>query len=339
MKAKYLSLLLVLVIAAPMVFAGGGQEASSQGTEPIVLKYAHVGIAGEIQTKYADTLAKRIEEKSDGRVKLQVYPNSQLGGVSEMVDGIKSGAIDMGHHDFSSLGKYMTDMSVFNSPFIYRDVDHAIKAGDPNVSPVAQEFSEELVDIAGIRLLGVHYRGARQLSATYPVYSPADMKGKKFRGVPVQLWMTMIEGMGAIPTPVEITELHTALMTGVVLGQENPLENIYAQKFYEVQDYIMMTSHMHAVLVTFINEKSWQKIPEADQALIKEAMVEVRDESVEWVAAVNDEVKQKLMDEGMTFIDESNGLKIDEFREAVLAKLYQDFPNWKPYVERIQQIK
>jgi TRAP-type C4-dicarboxylate transport system substrate-binding protein len=149
----------------------------------------------------------------------------------------------------------------------------------------------------------------------------------------------MIEGMGAIPTPVEITELHTALMTGVVVGQENPLENIYAQKFYEVQDYIMMTSHMQAVLVTFINEKSWQKIPEADQKLIGEAMVEVRDASVRWVAAVNDEVTKKLKDEGMTFIDESNGLKLDEFRTAVRAKLYEDYPDWKPYVERIQQIK
>jgi tripartite ATP-independent transporter DctP family solute receptor len=325
-------------VAAPVLFAGGGTEGAKE-VKPILLKYAHVGVPGEIQTKYAEALAASVKEKTNGRLTLQVYPSSQLGGVSEMVDGVKGGGIDMAHHDFSSLGKYLTDVSVFNSPFIYRDAQHALHAGDPNNSPVAMELNEKLIAAAGIRMIGQHYRGARQLSATYPVYSPADMKGKKFRGVPVQLWMTMLQGMGAIPTPVEIAELHTALLTGVVLGQENPLENIYAQKFYEVQKYIMMTSHMHAVLVTFINEKSWQKIPEADRKLFQQALEETRDASVKWVADINDEVKRKLVEKGMTFIDESNGLKLEEFRTAVRAKLYQDFPTWKGYVERIQAIK
>ncbi len=320
------------------LFAGGAKEEAA-AAKPIVLKYAHVGVATELQTKYAAELAESVKQKTNGRLTLQVFPNSQLGGVSEMVDGVKSGAIDMGHHDFASLGKLLTDMSVFNAPYIYRDEVHAIKATNPKTSPVLQELNEQLVKAAGMRVIGSHYRGARQLSATTAIYSPADMKGKKIRGVPVQLWMTMLQGMGAIPTPVEIAELHTALMTGVVVGQENPLTNIYAQKFYEVQGYIMMTSHMHSVLCTFINEKSWQKIPAPDRALFEESLQELAQASLKWTADADKDIKAKLMEKGMKFIDESNGLKNEEFRAAVLAKLNQDFPTWAGYVEKIKAIK
>ncbi|WP_319476280.1 TRAP transporter substrate-binding protein [Marispirochaeta aestuarii] len=321
------------VMLTASLFAGGGQE-GSEG--PITLRYAHVGTPNEPQTRYAAELAKAIEEKTEGRVKVQLFPNSQLGGVSEMVDGVKSGSIDMAHHDFASLGKFLENMSVFNAPFLYRDKEHAILATNPGTSPVLRDLNEELIDVAGIRVLGSHFRGARELSANFPVYSPADLKGKKIRGVPLQLWLTMIQGMGAIPTPVEITELHTALMTGVVSGQENPLTNIYAQKFYEVQTHIMMTDHMHSVLATFINEVSWQKIPETDRALIEEALEELAMISIEWSNVDEKDIKQKLMDEGVTFIEEKDGLKIDEFRTAVNAKVREDFPQWVPLIERIQ---
>jgi TRAP-type C4-dicarboxylate transport system substrate-binding protein len=98
------------------------------------------------------------------------------------------------------------------------------------------------------------------MTAKMAVYSPADLKDKRFRGVPLQLWTSMIKGMGAIPTPVEVGELPTALMTGMVIGQENPLTMINANKLYEVQTHVMLTSHMQNVLPVFINEKTWQSI-------------------------------------------------------------------------------
>jgi TRAP-type C4-dicarboxylate transport system substrate-binding protein len=88
------------------------------------LRYAHVGVANAPQTLYADEVAKLVKERTSGRIEIQVYPNSQLGGVGEMVDGIKSGAIAMGHHDFASLGKILPATAVFNTPFVYRDAEH-----------------------------------------------------------------------------------------------------------------------------------------------------------------------------------------------------------------------
>src|SRR5438067_10997277 len=84
------------------------------------LRYAHVGVANAPQTLYADEVAKLVRERTNGRIEIQAFANSQLGGVNEMVDGVKSGAISMGHHDFGSLGKVVPNTAVFNTPFMYR---------------------------------------------------------------------------------------------------------------------------------------------------------------------------------------------------------------------------
>ena len=125
------------------------------------------------------------------------------------------------------------------------------------------------------RYVGRLFRGARQMTAKQAVYSPADLQGKPFRGVPLQLWTTMIRGMGAIPTPVEVSELPTALMTGMVIGQENPLTMINANKLYEVQTHVMLTGHMQNVLPVFINERVWNSIQEQDRTAILLSLIHI----------------------------------------------------------------
>ena len=252
-------------LAAAVVLAiGFAAPAAAQ----VTIRYAHVGSEGDIQYWYADEFAKRVGQRTDGRVKVQVFPNSQLGGVQETVDGVRSGAIPLAHHEFASLARLMPEIAVFAAPFVYRDGPHAMAATEPAKSEVMKEMSEKLVKQANIRIIGRLYRGARQMTAKMAVYSPADLKDKRFRGVPLQLWTTMIKGMGAIPTPVEVGELPTALMTGMVIGQENPLTMINANKLYEVQSHVMLTGHMQNVLPVFINERTWQSIPEKDRAIV-----------------------------------------------------------------------
>jgi tripartite ATP-independent transporter DctP family solute receptor len=326
-------MLCVLLIGA---FAGGGSD-KTQGTAN--LRYAHVGIAGEIQTRYADELAVLVKEKTNGRVNIVVFPNSQLGGANEMVDGIKSGAISMGHHDFATLGKFLTDIAVFNAPYIYRDAEHALAATNPRKSPALQKINEELVKAAGLRVLGSNYRGARHLSASFAVYSPDDLRGVKIRGTPVELWMSMLKGMGAIPTPVEISELYTALLTGMVAGQENPITNIYTQKFHEVQSHIMLTGHMQSVLCTFFNENVWKSLGAENQRVIEDCMEEMARRSLQWTNEQEAPVKKAMEDYGVIFLDESKGLKNDVFRQAVNAQIAIDFPGWTAYIRDIQNMR
>jgi tripartite ATP-independent transporter DctP family solute receptor len=312
-----------------------GHAAAAQ----VKLRYAHVGVANAPQTLYADEVAKLVKERTQGRVEIQVFANSQLGGVGEMVDGVKSGAIAMGHHDFASLGRILPSTAVFNTPFVYRDAEHSLRATDSRTSPALQAINAELVDKGGMRIVGSFFQGTRHLTSKDKVLSPADMKGKKYRGVPVKLWSSMLTGMGAIATPVEVSELATALATGLVVGQENPLPNIFNLKLFEVQKYVMLTGHMQSVLSVFVNERIWQGIPAGDRKIIEDTMAEVGAKTLAWDKESFDRYRKDLEAKGMIFVDEKDGLDLAAFRKAVLDQVGKDFPEWSAYIAQIQAVK
>jgi tripartite ATP-independent transporter DctP family solute receptor len=313
--------------------------AASPAVAQVKLRWAHVGVANAPQTLYADEVAKLVKERTNGRVEIQVFPNSQLGGVGELVDGVKSGAISMGHHDFASLGKIVSDTAVFNTPFVYRDAEHSLRATDARTSPALQKINKQLVDKGNMRIVGSFFQGTRQLTSKEKVLSPKDMQGKKYRGVPVKLWSSMITGMGAVATPVEVSELATALATGLVVGQENPLPNIYNLKLYEVQKYVMMTSHMQSVLCVFVNEKIWQSIPASDRKIMEDTMAEVGRKTLDWDRDTASKYRADLEAKGMVFVERKDGLDLDAFQKSVLGQVGKDFPEWKDYISEIRAVK
>jgi TRAP-type C4-dicarboxylate transport system substrate-binding protein len=256
-----------------------------------------------------------------------------------MIDGVKSGSISMGHHEFASLDRLAKDIAVFNAPFVYRDGAHALAATDPRNSEILQEFNTKLIAEGGMRIVGRLFRGARQMTAKQAIYSPADLQGKRFRGVPIQLWTTMIRGFGAVPTPVEVSELPTALMTGMVIGQENPLTMINANKLYEVQTHVMLTGHMQNVLPVFINERVWQSISEKDRNAILDGLDRIAQDTLRQAQKAEQDLIGELQKKGMTFVTEKEGLKLSDFRERVSAEVNKDFPTWKAYMDRIAAVK
>jgi tripartite ATP-independent transporter DctP family solute receptor len=313
--------------------------ASTLAHAQIKLRYAHVGVANAPQTLYADEVAKLIKERTNGRVEITVFANSQLGGVNEMVDGVRSGAIQIAHHDFGSLGRIVSNTAVFNTPFMYRDVDHAMRATDPALSPALREINQELVQKGNMRIVAALFQGTRQLTSKEKVLSVKDMQGKKYRGVPIKLWSSMLTGMGAVATPVEVSELATALATGLVVGQENPLPNIYNLKLYEVQKYVMLTGHMQSILSVFINEGVYQKLPAGDRKIMEDTMVEVGRKTLDWDNETAARYRKDLEGKGMIFVEQKDGLDVDGFRKSVLAQVNKDFPEWGKYIEQIRAVK
>ncbi len=319
-----------LVVAALLLPAAQAQ---------VKIRYAHVGVANAPQTLYADEVAKLVKERTNGRVEITVFPNSQLGGVGEMVDGVKSGAITMGHHDFASLGKILSTTAVFNTPFVYRDPEHSLRATDARTSPALREINQQLVEKGNMRIVGSFFQGTRQLTSKERVLSIKDMQGKKYRGVPVKLWSSMISGMGAVATPVEVSELATALATGLVVGQENPLPNIFNLKLYEVQKYVMLTNHMQSILAVFVNEKAWAAIPAGDRQILEDTMAEVGKKTLDWDRETAARYRKDLEAKGMVFVEEKDGLDVEGFRKSVLAQVGKDFPDWTSYIEQIRAVK
>lgn len=305
----------------------------------VELRYAHVGAEGDIQTRYAEEAATEIEEATEGRVTVQVYPASQLGGVGEMVDGVRSSSISMGHHDFASLARVVPEVAVFNAPYVFRDGEHAVKATNPETSEALQRINDELIEEGNMRIVGRIYRGARHISSNFPVRSPDDLDGEPFRAVPLDLWVSMVEGFGADPTPVAVSELPTALMTGTVVGQENPLTMIAANQLHEVQSHVSLTGHMQSVLAVFVNEGIWQEIDAEDREAITEVLDRKAEESLQWAISSEEDLIASLKEKGMTFITEDDELDQAAFQESVRAQIDEDFPEFASYIEQLEEVR
>lgn len=308
------------------------------GANAAELRYAHVGAEGDIQTVYAAQAAEGIAAATSDEVTVTVYPASQLGGVAEMVDGVRMGSIQMGHHDFASLARLVPEVAVFNAPFIYRDGAHALAATDPETSPALQAINEKLVE-QGVRIIGRIYRGDRHISSNFEVKTPDDLAGKPFRAVPLELWVSMVKGFGAIPTPVEVAELPTALMTGVVVGQENPLTMIASNNLNEVQSHLAMTGHMRAVLAVFVNEEIWQGLTEEQRAAITKVLDDEAEKSLQMATDSEAELVEELKGRGMTVVTEAEGLDIEAFRTKVSDQIAQDFPNFAELIDQIEAVE
>lgn len=190
-----------------------------------------------------------------------------------------------------------------------------------------------------MRIVASLFQGTRQLTSKEKVLSPKDMAGKKYRGVPIKLWSSMLTGMGAVATPVEVSELATALATGLVVGQENPLPNIFNLKLFEVQKYVMLTGHMQSILSVFINENVYQKIPAADRAIMERTMIEVGQNTLAWDNETSAKYRKDLEARGMIFVEPKDGLDVEAFRKSVLAQVNKDFPEWSKYIAQIQAVK
>jgi TRAP-type C4-dicarboxylate transport system substrate-binding protein len=145
--------------------------------------------------------------------------------------------------------------------------------------------------------------------------------------------------MGAVATPVEVSELATALATGLVVGQENPLPNIYNLKLYEVQKYVMLTGHMQSILSVFVNESVYQRIPAADRRIMEDTMVEVGRQTLDWDRETFSKYRKDLEGKGMVFVEQKDGLDVEGFRKAVLAQVNKDFPEWGRHIEQIRAVK
>lgn len=308
-------------------------------TRQRVLRYAHSNSVSDIPGQYATRLAQLVATKTGGAIEIEVYPSSQLGGVREMIEGAQLGIIDMGHYSFAALSPFVPEIAVFNFPYIYRDVEHALTATDPFRSAVARELNRRLIASTNLAMLGSYFFGIRRLTTSdFPVFRPADLRGRKIRSIPLPVWISMVEGMGAIPTPVDFSELPTALATGIVEGQENPVNTIYAARLYETQQYLVLTDHMIDINLVYINHETLESLEPAHRQALYEAHREAAAEVRRTSEALQESLVHKLRALGVHVIGPEDGLDTDAFRAAVTSHVRKAFPEWGPYIEQIQDV-
>ncbi len=208
-----------------------------------------------------------LEEKTDGRITVQLFPNSQLGNESEMVEMIKLGTmtgISVGRYEETTPVLYLLSL-----PFLFKDYAHVNKALSGEVGDYVAGFAEE----NGLKILDWWHSGFRQITnKVRPIKSPADLEGLKMRTPPLENILRTMQAFGASATPIPYPELYMALKTGVVDGQENPYVNIYSEKFYEVQKYVTEVNYIYIASPFLVNLDWWNSLSPEDQVLIQDAV-------------------------------------------------------------------
>lgn len=226
--------------AVALSVAAGTVSANCDPGEQVV-KFSHVtGGTTHPKVVAANNLAERVNTEMNGKLCIEVYPNSTLFGDSKELEALLLGDVQLLAPSLSKFGSYTDKYGVFDLPFIFKDMDHAIRFTN---SPEGKALLTEMDEYAGFVGLGYWMSGMKYFSANKPLMVPSDAEGLKFRVQTSDVAKQMIAAMGASPQAMAFSEVYGALQTGVVDGQENTWSNIYTKKFFEVQDSITETNH------------------------------------------------------------------------------------------------
>lgn len=261
----------------------------------IVIKFSHVTAAsGHPKGEAATAIAKRINEEMDGTACMEVFPSSTLFDDDKVMEALLLGDVQIAAPSLSKFESFTKKYRVFDLPFLFPDMDavNNFTQGDVGKGLL------NAIDDKGYVGLGYIYNGLKHFSAKKPLMVPSDAAGLKFRVQTSDVAVAMIEAMGASAQKLAFKEVYGALQTGVVDGQENTWSNIYAEKFFEVQDGVTETNHQ---LLTYLAVTSKEWLDSLDPA-VREQFLTIFNEEVlaanAQATAVNEEAKQKMIAAG-----------------------------------------
>jgi C4-dicarboxylate-binding protein DctP len=309
---------LILTAAAIVALALVGSPASADG--PIVIKFSHVVASDTPKGKAADKFKELAEKYTDGKVKVEVYPNSTLYKDKEELEALQLGAVQMlapSNSKFGPIG--IREFEVFDLPYILPDLKTLRKVTD---GPLGTRLLK-LLDNKGMSGLAYWDNGFKQMSANKKLLAPSDYKGLKFRIQSSKVLEAQFRSLGAIPQVMAFSEVYQALQTGVVDGQENTWSNIYTQKMHEVQKYATVTNHGYIGYVVVVNKKFWDGLPPDLRAACEKAMKEATEFGNSQSAKENDDALEQIKKSGKTEIVNLTPEQDEAMRKAMMP-VYKD---------------
>jgi tripartite ATP-independent transporter DctP family solute receptor len=274
------------------------------------LKYGNDLPAGHPINKRAAEACDAIRAATDGRVDIQIFPSSQLGGSTDMLSQVRSGALDI-FTVGSPLANVIPVSAIPSIAFAFPNFDGVWAAVDGDLGA---HIRQQVATIGLVAFDKMWDNGFRQITTSNkPINTPDDLKGLKLR-VPVSpLFTSMFRALGTAPTAINFNEVYTSLQTKVVDGQENPLALIDAAKFYEVQKYCSLTGHMWEGFWMVANKRNWEQLPEDLRAIALRLMNEGAVKQREDMAKLNATLETQLKEKGLIF----NTVNKKPFQEAL----------------------
>jgi C4-dicarboxylate-binding protein DctP len=315
---------LILAAASIAALAVAG-PASAQS--PIVIKFSHVVASDTPKGKAADKFKELAEKYTNGKVKVEVYPNSTLYKDKEELEALQLGAVQMlapSNSKFGPIG--IKEFEVFDLPYILPDLKTLRKVTDGALG----NRLLKLLDSKGMTGLAYWDNGFKQMSANKKLVAPADYKGLKFRIQSSKVLEAQFRTLGAIPQVMAFSDVYQALQTGVVDGQENTWSNIYTQKMHEVQKYITTTNHGYIGYVVVVNKKFWDGLPADIRDELSKAMTEATAFGNSQSARENDDALEAIKKTGKSEIITLTPGQDEAMRKAMM-------PVYKEVASRVGQ--
>lgn len=299
------------------------------------LRVATLQSAAQPSHKGLVRLSELVAQRTNGALRVQVFGDGQLGTEQESIEGVQLGSIDMFMGSSGSIGRFLPKLEALAHPYVFRDSNHLLAVAR---GPIGEDLDRELRQKTGIRLLDLGWVfGQRHLTTKgTEVRKPADMARLKIRVQPTGIYLDTIRAMGGNPTPMDFKEVYTSLQTGVIDGQENPLNVIASRAFWEVQGYLMLTGHITQNQAVIINDRVFQSLNPAHQKILVAATREAGDYQNKVLADGEKEQLALVKSKGMKVVEPD----IAAFRAAT-ADVYKKFEGqWgKGFFERIRDAK
>ncbi|HYA37509.1 MAG TPA: TRAP transporter substrate-binding protein [Candidatus Methylomirabilis sp.] len=306
---KYLKLLVATLFV-------GSLFAAPVRAQPLELKLGHVGGPGSLFEVSAMEFAKRANAKLGNKATVVVYGSSQLGGDKQMLQKLKLGTLDMALP--STVMSSESDLfGLFEMPYLVKDRDHMKRIEQK----IFWSKLEPSVEAKGLKILAVWENGFRQITNNqHPIVVPADLQGIKLR-VPKGEWrVRMFKAYGANPSPMGLSEVFVALQTGAMDGEENPLVQIYSQKFQEVQKYLSLSDHVYTPAYLTVGLKHWETLPPDVRKILEETAREVQGFVYQSAEKFDNELVDKM---------KAAGMKVNTVDKAAFVKaskpVYEEF--------------
>ncbi|MEG9480881.1 TRAP transporter substrate-binding protein [Mannheimia sp. HC-2023] len=297
---------------------------SAFANDPIVIKFSHVVANETPKGQGALMFQKLVDERLNGKVKVEVYPNSSLYADGKEMEALLLNNVQMLAPSLAKFDKYTPKIQIFDLPFLFDDIK-AVERFEQ--SEAGQSLLKSMED-KGITGLSYWNNDLKQLSANKELREPKDARGLKFRVQASEVLDAQFKALKAVPRKMAFGEMYQGLQTGVVNGAENPYSNIYSQKIHEVQKFITESNHGLLSYMVIVNTEFWNKIPEDVRSeltkILDEVSVEVNKQSHE----LNQSDKKKIVDSGASQIVTLTDEQREKWREAMR-------PVWKQFEDAI----
>lgn len=291
--------------------------------EPVTLKLAHIYAAEHPFTIGLDAFCEQVSEVSEGKLTIEHFPAAQLGDEPSLHEGLKNGAVDMVVMGISEAGKDYEPVLVLEAPFLFSSPHQMLAA---NYSEMGQQLWADFEANTGMKMMSPIYYGTRQLTTKEKVNSTADLSGMKIRVPSQQNSVDVWTALGAVATPMNLSETYLSIQTGVVDGQENPIATILSQAFDEVCNYMNMTGHQVQSCPLFMSVEKYNALDENLQKVldycVENYVKTITDDVIEYENSMIDTIR----DAGKMEINED--IDVDSFKNALADYIAKGAEIW-----------